>query len=67
MAKEIGMTICKGIVVHSYLVCLLCGDSIPILCSFHFFKCFFVTCFCCYLGGGERYEWCLDGVVAWGR
>ena len=36
MAKDIGMTICKGIVVHSYLVCLLFGDSIPIL-FFSFF------------------------------
>ena len=24
---------------------------------------FFVTCFCCLLGGGEKYEWCLDGGV----
>ena len=32
-----------------------------------FLKCSFVTCFCCFLWGGERYEWCLDGVVVWGR
>ena len=62
MAKDIGMTICKGMVV-SFLPCLV--D----FWEFHpymFFRCFFVTCFCCFLGGGERYEWCLDGVV-WGR
>ena len=28
---------------------------------------FHCTCFCCFLGGGERYEWCLDGVVVWDR
>ena len=32
MAKDIGMTIRKG----TYLVWLLFGDSIPILCSFIF-------------------------------
>ena len=43
MAKDIGMTIRKGIVVP-FLPCLVAfGDSIPMF--FHFFKCFFVTCF----------------------
>ena len=60
VAKDIGMTIRKGIVV-SFLP-LLFGDSIPIYVLL-FFKVFFVTCFCCFLGGGERY----DGVVVWGR
>ena len=63
MAKDIGMTIRKGIVV-SFLPCLVA------FWGFHpymFLKCFFVTCFCCFLWGGERYEWCLDGVVVWGR
>ena len=31
------------------------------------FFCYLATCFCSFLGGGERYEWCLDGVVVWGR
>ena len=59
MAKDIGMTIRKGIAV-SFLPCSVA------FWGFH--PCmFFVTCFCCFLGGGERYEWCLDGVVVWGR
>ena len=63
MVKDIGMTIRKGIVV-SFLPCL----GIPSLYVLSCFKmCFFVTCFCCFWGGGERYEWCLDGVVVWGR
>ena len=28
---------------------------------------FFATCLCCFFGGGERYEWRLDGLVVWGR
>ena len=63
MAKDIEMTIRKGIVVP-FLPCLVA------FWGFHpymFFHVFFVTCFCCFLWGGERYEWCLDGVVVWGR
>ena len=64
--KDIGMTIRKGIVV-SFLPCLVAFWRFHPYMFFHFFKCFFVTCFCCFLGGGERYEWCLDGVVVWDR
>ena len=40
MAKDIGMTIRKGILwYHSYLVWLLFGDSVPI-CSFIFLNVF---------------------------
>ena len=66
MAKDIGMTIRKGIVVP-FLPCLVAFWGFHPYMFFHFFKCFFVTCFCCFLWGGERYEWCLDGVVVWGR
>ena len=45
--KHIGMTIRKGIVV-SFLLCLV--EFHPYL-FFHFLKCFFVTCFCCFVGG----------------
>ena len=50
MAKDIGMTIRKGIVV-SFLPCLVAFWGFGDL----------------FLGGGERYEWCLDGVVVWDR
>ena len=66
MAKDIGMTIRKGIVV-SFLPCLVAFWGFHPYMFFHFLKSFFVTCFCCFLWGGERYEWCLDGVVVWGR
>ena len=66
MAKDIGMTIRKGIVVP-FLPCLVAFWGFHPYMFFHFFKCFFVTCFCCFLWGGERYEWCLDGLVVWGR
>ena len=66
MAKDIGMTIRRGIVV-SFLPCMVAFWGFHPYMFFHFFKCFFVTCFCCFLGVGERYEWCLDGVVVWGR
>ena len=66
MAKDIGMTIRKGIVV-SFLPCSVAFWGFHPYIFFHFLKCFFVTCFCCFLGGGERFEWCLDGVVVWGR
>ena len=59
MVKDIGMTIRKGIVV-SFLLCLVAFWGFHPYMFFHFFKCFFVTCFCCFLWGGER---CLDGVV----
>ena len=60
MAKDIGMTIRKGIVV-SFLPCLVA------FWGFHpnrFFQCFFCYLFLLFL---ERYEWCLDGVVVWNR
>ena len=67
MAKDIGMTIRKGIVVL-FLPCLVASWGFhPYIYVLSFFLCFFATCFYCFLGGGERYEWCLDGVVVWGR
>ena len=66
MAKDIGMTIRKGIVV-SFLPCLVAfGDSIPI-CSFIFFN-VFCYLFLLFFGGEEKgmNAWCLDGVVVWG-
>ena len=67
LAKDIGMTIRKGIVVP-FLPCLVAFWGFHPYMFFHFLKCFFVTCFCCFfLWGGERYEWCLDGLVVWGR
>ena len=41
---------------------LSCSDD-PI-CSFNVFLLLVSVVF---WGGGERYEWCLDGVVVWGR
>ena len=52
MAKDIGMTIGKSIVV-SFLPCLV-AYSIPI-CSFNVF---FVTCFCCFFGGEKTMDRC---------
>ena len=46
MAKDIGMTIRKGIVVP-FLPCLIAFWGFHPYMFFHFFKCFFVTCFCC--------------------
>ena len=67
MAKDIGMTIRKGIVV-SFLPCLVAFWGFHPYMFFHFFKCFFCYLFLLFfLWGGERYEWCLDGVVVWGR
>ena len=54
MAKDTGMTIRKGIVV-SFLPCLVAFCGFHPYVFFHFFKCFFVTCFCFFfLGGGGR-------------
>ena len=51
MAKDIGMTIRKGIVV-SFLHCLVAIRGFhPYMFVFIFN---FVTCFCCFLWGGER-------------
>ena len=50
MAKDIGMTIRKGIVVP-FLPCLVA------FWGFHpymFFQCFFVTCFCCFFVGRRK-------------
>ena len=63
MAKDIGMTIRKGIVV-SFLPCLVGFWGFHPYMFFHFLKGYFVTCFCCFSGGGEK---CLDGAVVWGR
>ena len=52
MAKDIGMTIRKGIAV-SFLPCLVAFWGFHPYMFFHFCKCFFVTCFCCFLGGGH--------------
>ena len=54
--------------VNSYLVMvwLLFGASIPI-CSFIFFYVFLLLVSVVFSWGGERYEWCLDGLVVWGR
>ena len=60
MAKDIGMIIRKGIVV-SFLPCLVGFWRFHPYMFFHFFKCFFVTCFCCFLGGGRRKVW----IVVW--
>ena len=43
MAKDIGMTIRKGIVV-SFLLCLVAFWGFHPYMFFHFLKCFFVTC-----------------------
>ena len=43
MAKDIGMTIRKGIVVP-FLPCLVAFWGFHPYMFFHFFKCFFVTC-----------------------
>ena len=50
MAKDIGMTIRKSIVV-SFLPCSVAFLALHPYMFFHFFKCFFVTCFCCFFGG----------------
>ena len=61
------MTIRKGIVV-SFLPCLVAFWGFhPYNMFFHFLKCSFCYLFLLFLGEGERYEWCLDGVVVWGR
>ena len=63
MAKDIGMTIRKGIVVP-FLPCLVAFWGFHPYMFFHFFKCFFCYLFLLiFLWGGERYEWCLDGLV----
>ena len=62
MAKDIGMTIRKGIVVP-FLPCLVAFWGFHPYMFFHF--CYLFLLF--FLWGGERYEWCLDGLVVWGR
>ena len=64
--KDIGMTICKGIVV-SFLPCLVAFGGFQPYMFFHFFKCFFLLLVSVVFLWGERYEWCSDGVVVWGR
>ena len=53
MAKDIGMTIRKGIVVP-FLPCLVAFWGFHPYMFFHFFKCFFVTCFCCFFVGRRK-------------
>ena len=53
MAKDIGITIRKSIVV-SFLPCLIAFLAFHHCMFFHFFLYFFVTCFCCFFGGGEK-------------
>ena len=53
MAKDIGMTIRKGIVVP-FLPCLVAFWGFHPYMFFHFLKCFFVTCFCCFFCGEEK-------------
>ena len=60
MAKDIGMTIRKGIVVP-FLPCLVAFWGFHPYMFFHFFCYLFLLFF---LWGGER---CLDGLVVWGR
>ena len=52
MAKDIGMTIRKGIVVP-FLPCLIAFWGFHPYMFFHF-KCFFVTCFCCFFVGRRK-------------
>ena len=67
MAKDIGMTIRKGIVVP-FLPCLVAFWGFHPYMFFHFFLMFFLLLVSVvFLWGGERYEWCLDGLVVWGR
>ena len=53
MAKDIGMTIRKGIVVP-FLPCLVAFWGFHPYMFFHFVKCFFVTCFCCFFVGRRK-------------
>ena len=53
MAKDIGMTIHKGIVVP-FLPCLVAFWGFHPYMFFHFLKCFFVTCFCCFFVGRRK-------------
>ena len=52
MAKDIGMTIRKGIVVP-FLPCLVAFWGFHPYMFFLFFL-FFVTCFCCFFCGEEK-------------
>ena len=63
MAKDIGMTIRKGYYCGTIPTLFGCFLGIPSLyvLSFLIFFCYLL------LWGGERYEWCLDGLVVWGR
>ena len=55
MAKDIGMTIHKGIVVP-FLSCLVAFWGFHPYMFFHFFKCFLLLVSVVFLWGGERYE-----------
>ena len=66
MAKDIGMTIRKGIVVP-FLPCLVAFWGFHPYMFFHFLNVFLLLVSVVFLWGGEKYEWCLDGLVVWGR
>ena len=53
MAKDIGMTICKGIVV-SFLPCLVAFWGFHPYIFFHFLKCFFCYLFLLFFGGRRK-------------
>ena len=57
MAKDIGMTIHKNIVV-SFLPCLVAFLALHPYMFFHFFLCLFVTCFCCFFGREKTMDRC---------
>ena len=56
MAKDIGMTISKSIVV-SFLPCLVAFFGIPSLMFFHFFKMLFLLLVSVAFWGGGRKLW----------
>ena len=66
MAKDIRMTIRKGVVVP-FLPCLVAFWGFHPYMFFHFLNVFLLLVSVVFLWGGERYEWCLDGLVVWGR
>ena len=52
MSKDIGMGVRKGTVVSFVPTLFGYFLGIPSLYIFSFFKVFFVTCFCFFIGGG---------------
>ena len=64
MAKDIGMTIRKGIVVP-FLPCLVAFWGFHPYMFFHLLKCFLLLVSVVFFVG--RRKVCLDGLVVWGR